>query len=844
VATVTTTTDATPLGQPSLTYIDRDPTTGYLWAMVQNSTGGFEFFKSTNGGTTWATSTVSLVRANLQEVSGILIDNTGCANLAYRTNESSQDRVYFRRLILNYSPPTWQATETVVGVADNGGVAGSVVTGVDVHIVIRTDNTAHVVFALATVLAGAQGITLCCVDLDIYGTPTLNNTRFDGYRQWLHTGTGRITPALDIEHNGDGRTSAVPNLWCAYGRTTLWMVKLPWTGDTWAGPATDQTILTGLTAQDRVVGRWDGTRWLMAVTNPADSTTVAVVQRNQANTTSTTVTTPTHPTGVVKNCTAAYNVGNGDVRVYAVGTSTAVLYFVDYIRASGTWTSWATVTATAVLTSDQWGTRRSSTGSARYDVATTASGAPNTVSHTSQVLSYPPDVPAWVAPSTGVAQDVAVALLLDWTFSDPDPADTQSAYALSRQVGAGALNYWRASDSTWQVAEVKNVSGTSAVTLASSWAAGSDANYTFKVKVWDSADVASLYSAGVIVVPSVKVNPAITAPTAAQVLTASSVTATWTATEQTQYRITLATNPGGVVVYDSGWVTSTVRTLTVPYVLGNNTGWTLSLQTTNNEGLASAIQTVAFTVVYLAPPAPTLTATPSPSTGVINVAVTNPAPVGAQPVLASQDVWRRPVTTGQTVINTNPNFETNATDWTGVGGTAARSTAQFHQGGAALLITPTGGIADSYAESGKYPATTGTTYQAAAWIRPTTVNKNVTVALRWYTAGNAFVSATVLSSLPAAGGWLYLAVTDVPPATATQVTIAVGVTGTPAAGDTAYADEAALTVADPGVGVRVAAGIAAGATVADFKAVSGVAYEYRAVAAGTNGTTSTSPWTA
>jgi hypothetical protein len=340
------------------------------------------------------------------------------------------------------------------------------------------------------------------------------------------------------------------------------------------------------------------------------------------------------------------------------------------------------------------------------------------------------------------------------------------------------------------------------------------------------------------------VNPAITSPTAAQVLTTNSVTLVWTAAEQTQYRIQLWVT-SGAMVYDSGWVTdSPTRSVVIPYVLANGTNWTAHLQTRNLEGLASVDQTRQFTVAYTAPAAPTIVATPSPSSGVINVAITNPTPVGTQPALTSQDVWQRPVTTGQTVMNSNPDFEVNANDWTGVGGTAARSTVQFHAGVASLLVTPTGGIADSYGETSKYAVTSGLYYTAAAWVRATTANKAVRISLRWYTAGGALVSASSTSALPVATAWQYWTVTDTVPATATQVSIAVGFTSTPAAGDTGYVDEARLTLADRNAGIRIAAAQVSGVTVADWRAVSGEPTEYQVVALGANGTSIAGPWTA
>lgn len=686
MSTVATTTQGTPLGQAPQTFIDRHPGTGHLWAAVRNSSGATEFYRSTDNGASWATSGITFSRSNIAEWGPILIDNSGFLHIVYRTNESSQDRVYYRRMAL--ATGAWMAAELLVAAPSNGGSAGAVHTGLDVQAVILPTGTTLVAVAVGTTVGGQIGLTMFGVDVPAAGSPVVNNARIAGARQWLTSGLGRVTPCVDLEHVGDGKSAAVPHLWVGYGRTILQLVKLAWSGSGWTGPANPVTLATGLTAQNAVAARWNGQAHLSAYPDPVSTSTVTVVERNRANTTSTLRSTPTHPTGVVRNCVVSYNAINRDIRVYAVGTSTDVLYFVDYVRASNTWTSWATVTATAILGVTQYSVRRGSSGNARHDVLTVASGSPNVISHTSQPLSYTPNAPMWDlagAPYVdGGGADVALALSLRWLFSDPDPSDAQSAYALSRQIGGNVTEYWQASTQTWQLTEQKNSSGTSAVTLPagfaegfeqgaagwtpfngtiaqssaqarsdvysglftssgtpaqaypryelpvtpgvhyylslfvfsvagygavnaaidwfdashvyistsnsastalgagawaarstdgiapanaafaqfgptltanppngtavylddvdfgsspSVWAAASDPATVFKVKVWDGADVASLYSVALTVIPSAKVNPTITSPTDAGTVSTQQTTVEWSVSEQAQWRL-------------------------------------------------------------------------------------------------------------------------------------------------------------------------------------------------------------------------------------------------------------------------------------------------------------------
>lgn len=644
MSTIATTTNTTPF-QFQYSLLDRSGPTGNLYAMVKSSTANtYDLYVSANDGTSWSLA-LSVTRANIVEIGPIFVLDPRYNQLAwvYRTNESSEDRVYLRT-ISDLSSPAWNAEVLVYGV-NNGGVAGSVVTGMDVKVFVVPNWNIFTLVAFGISYGGNHGCSLFALTGLTMASMVVNNNLMSGTRQWMLPGTGRSTPALEVEHNGDGKTAAgnTPNLWLAFGRSYLGMVKVSWNGNGWTGPTSPVVVNPSIGADDTVTGRWDGNRFVMAVPNPASTSTVVVYERNKANTTTTTRTTPTHPTGVVRNCTVSYDKVTGDLRVYAVGTSSTVLYYVDFVRATSSWGSWASVLATAVLggNGDNYGVRRGNWGNSKYDVYTAHSGAPNTLTHTQQLAAYPPSTPTWTAPGSGIAQDVAAGLTLDWVFTDPDPNDTQLSYALSRQVGAGAVQYYTAAGGTWGGSEVFNTSGTSAVTLASGWGADIDANHTYKVRVRDSTSLSSGYSAGLVVVPSAKVNPSITAPTAAQVITVDHVTVTWTASQQTAYRIVLKTNPGGVAVYDSGWVTSTATSVVVPYVLADLTGWTVELTTANNEGLASTTQTRNFTVDYVNPMTPTLVVTPNPANGYITVAITNPAPSGGAPTVTYQDLYRR-----------------------------------------------------------------------------------------------------------------------------------------------------------------------------------------------------------
>jgi hypothetical protein len=865
VATITTASITDVVAYPNTPAFARDHSNGRLYALVQTATGTLTLLRSTDAGGSWSNAwgpgatSVGFTHTNLAEWSSLVVDKNGWAHIAYRvstTGGGGTDTIWYRRCDLVNA--AWDGGMQTSSSDSNGGTAGATWQGVDLAVVRHSIGT----YAIAVCGARTQGTTrygvqVMGVSIGEGNVVYLNNGIVINNREFWTTGTapGRSGISCELEHNGDGFTSSTPHLWITWGRTVLYNVKLAWQGTYvgWQGPSDGIAIRSGLSAHDSISGRWDGTRWMSAVISPDNTSQVRVFQRNQANTSTTYVDSPTHTTGVIRQIALSYDSVTRNIRVYAVGTSTTVLYFVDYNRGAGTWGSWATVTATAVLGTGgvEFSVKRGGNSyTAKHDVVTAHSGAPNTIVHTAQTTASAPSIATWdtstVPYFNGGAADTAATLTLDWNFTDQDPGDTQGSYALSRQIGAAAVQYYTAAGGTWGGTEVQNSTATTSVTLAASWGAGTDADHVYKVKVWDASNTpAPGYSAALKLIASVKVNPAIVTPTAAQVINTDQVTMTWTAAEQKTRRIRLTTNPGSQVVYDSGYIADTGLSFTVPVKLANGSGWTIELTTTNLEGLASTAQTRNFTVSYASPPASISTVTAVPASGWMAVTASALAAVGAQPAIVSQDLYRRVKTNA--ILTSNPSMAGNVTGWTGVGTTTmAYSTVQFHDSPGAALATPTGAAALSLVRhTALIDVVAGAKYYASGWIRPTTGNKNVLIQLDWYTSGSVFISSTTITVTPVATAWMFLEVMGDPStvATAAKVTMSIGESGTPAAGDTFYADELELTVYNADTGIRIAAGAGAGATYNDWGAASSVDYEYRWITTGANGTTIQSPWT-
>jgi hypothetical protein len=862
MATITTNSLADTLAPPGNAPIARrfvNSTTDYFYALVHTATDTLSVYISTNSGGSWSLLT-SFTHTGLQEWSSIVWESN-FLHLAYRIGTGTADSIYYRRF--NLTTSTWSSALLISNADPNGGTIGSRWQGVDL-IVKKHSNGAYAILVCGAYsdTTPQYGMIAIGVSIDTSGKIYLNNTIVKGNRFWLISGTspGRSGVSVEAEHNGDGFTTDTPNAWVTYGRNVLRVVKIAWisTSAGWQGPTGSVVVRSSLpTSQDYSAGRWDGTQWLMAVPSPDDATQVRVYQRNKANTSQASFDTPSHTNGNIKYFALSYNNTTKDIRVYAVGTSANTLYFVDYSRSLGTWSSWTQVSASTLANSGlEFGIRRGGTyGNAKHDVVYSISGSPNTVTHTPQSTSAAPATAQFVttgqAYTNGSAANVGAGLPLAWTFSDIDPGGSQGSYALSRQIGAGTVNYWNATSSTWGTSEVQNTSSTQGVTLPTAWGVDGDSAHQYKVKVWDNTGIVSPgYSNPLTLYPSAAVNPTGVTPTNASVINSDTLTVAWTVTEQTGARIILTqTSPTGSVVYDSGpMIGYTSSSFVVPYALQNGFGYNVSLTTYNNDQLASTPVVRAITVSYAPPPPMYSTFTPTPASGWIAVAGAANTPVSPQPSIVSADLYRRPNITP--TLNSNPTFAGNVTGWNafaGNGGTLTYSTTQFapiSSPGAARLV-PNGTGVSPAVESAQVTIDPTVIQFGSAWIRPDTANKPIFVQINWYTSGGAYISSVqVAIASPVAAAWHYLTVYADPATvpTAAKATVSAGVGSTPAGTDAIYADEVRLRAWDDTDPVRVASGIVPPATYNDWGPASGIEYEYQWVARGATGTTLAGPW--
>jgi len=512
LSTIANSTQASVFKYPGQAHLDQF-SGGPMYMFVKTGSTTLTLYYSNNQGSTWSSSTFTFTRTGLQEWSNLITDSLIYLHLAYRVNEGGRDKVCYIRFTKNSDTSYTAGPEVVVSNLADGGTPGSTTGGMSLVVMRFAPHRFKAFIAFGRVSGSLHGVELCSVNIDLGATWTFTATKanFQGSSVWLHTGSGTIRPILELEHIGNGHSSSTWNMWLAWGRTTIRLTKIKYIGRWLLSPST-VTLATGVAAQEAVGGRW--APGVFSVPIPND-TAVTVYERNSANTSTTIRTTPTaHPAGVVKTCAIAFlpKAGGCDFKIFAVGTSNTNIYYIDFTNSGAVWGTWTlAVSTTEDSAGNNWGIRASAHWTAKYDIY--SDHASNVQTHTQIAQQVTPGTPFFLTPAEFSTADVGLPLSFTWDFTDLNELETQSAYALSRQIGAGSLSYWRASDSTWQATEQQNSTATQGVTLPAAWGTDGDANHTYKVKIWDSGSLTSgVYSSAAVVVPSVNSTVVMTYP--------------------------------------------------------------------------------------------------------------------------------------------------------------------------------------------------------------------------------------------------------------------------------------------------------------------------------------------
>ncbi len=237
MATITTTTAGSTAGfsVPSNANMDRSPLTGDLWIVCRTTTTQISIFKSTaaSAGAAW-TSQGSFTVSDLLDIGEMRIDRAGDhIHMSILGNNGVNDRIYYKRIPISSGTAdvsTGLLTVHTGGTSDPRGYIFSAC----VFPYKKLSGSYAILVGAGIRDVGTTGFKVFGVSVSAspdYTTKT-NHNQIVSTRYWQRSGDDtQISTTLDVEHNGDGITATLPNVWITcqiFDR--LYCAKFTWQG--------------------------------------------------------------------------------------------------------------------------------------------------------------------------------------------------------------------------------------------------------------------------------------------------------------------------------------------------------------------------------------------------------------------------------------------------------------------------------------------------------------------------------------------------------------------------------------------------------------------------------------
>lgn len=399
--------------------------------------------------------------------------------------------------------------------------------------------------------------------------------------------------------------------------------------------------------------------------------------------------------------------------------------------------------------------------------------------YVTDTLNIAPTAPILIAKNNF---DASGSADFEWTFTDPDSSDAQTAYQLQIDEVGGASN------PVYDTGKITSSTESHTVPAAT---LTNGVEYQWRVMTWDRLDVASPFSdygsfetssSGNVTI----VDPATDNPPGANT---NQVVVEWSVTGAVQdsYLVEVYRTDTEALVHSSGWVTSTSTTHLVTDMV-SDVEHRIEVTIRDTALVESSTATRLITPSFATPEQPSVTLVAEPDKARIVLEVFNPEPP-----------------TASDTLNTNPDFEVDVSGWEGNNGaTISHSTAQAVEGVGSALVTPDGtseGTRIRTAPVNAIPVTVGQTYRFAPWVYTSNGVNEIAAQIIWRASdGQEFAVSTGAVVAAAAGEWLQLEVTSDAPSSfggAADALAAVILNfngGVAATGDTFHVDNAELFV--------------------------------------------------
>jgi hypothetical protein len=379
-------------------------------------------------------------------------------------------------------------------------------------------------------------------------------------------------------------------------------------------------------------------------------------------------------------------------------------------------------------------------------------------------------------------------------------------------------------------------------TLVAGTVANAD-TYQWRVRTYDGDDEVSPWSDYGVFSTSAGGNVTVTDPTADNPdgVVTDDYTIEWSVsgTTQASYRVVVTRTDTSAELVNTGWVTGTGTTYTVTGMT-SDVEYQIAVTVRNASLVESGTGTRLITASYAAPETPTIAVSAVDDDGYVLVAVTNPD-------------------SGTGDLGTSPyGFESGVSEMTAAGCTVTQSSEQAYEGTYSAKVEVVGSpsiayIRPTYATQ-KVAVEAGQRYTVSYWAYSPAGYASVQNAINWYDSSDVNLSSSWTTSAVAAGAWTYRTHSAEAPAGAAWAIYGPSLSSSPTAGEVLYVDELLLAVTSDrpvptgneihrrradGSGDTVVIAeeteVAVDGTWRDYRAASGVAYEYRARAVASTG---------
>lgn len=236
-----------------------------------------------------------------------------------------------------------------------------------------------------------------------------------------------------------------------------------------------------------------------------------------------------------------------------------------------------------------------------------------------------PTAPTNLTPVT--TKDRAGIIRFGWTHNDPN-ADAQSKFDLDYRL-QGSPTWITVTQNT-----INQFYDMPAGTL-------SRGTYEWRIRTYDQADLSGPYSdIKTFLAGDKPARPTTLSPVDGSTVSVSMPTVQWSSVGQVGYTLKVLDATKTTTLWETTQ-TSNNKAHTIGYNLENETNYTIQLTIKNSDGINSDVEESNIYVSYTPPAKALIAVVIDNSRGSIELTIDNPVPIGTEPVVSSNDVYRK-----------------------------------------------------------------------------------------------------------------------------------------------------------------------------------------------------------